>query len=130
ATAKRRCATCSNAGSGRATRRHDEKRTTEAARVLQHSPPCSLPLHAPRHSVVAASMGGMTMITKLVFTCLAGVGLVAETAPPQNPAAPPKESLAQNQAQLRTYSWVETTQVSLKGEVKKTEQKQCFYGAD
>ena len=28
------------------------------------------------------------------------------------------------------YTWVETTEISLKGEVKKTEQKQCFYGAD
>jgi hypothetical protein len=41
-----------------------------------------------------------------------------------------KQSLAQNQAALRQYSWIETTQVSLKGEVKKEEQKQCFYGAD
>ena len=31
---------------------------------------------------------------------------------------------------MRQYSWVETTQISLKGEVKKTEQKQCSYGAD
>ena len=41
-----------------------------------------------------------------------------------------KEALAKNQAALRQYSWIETTQISLKGEVKKTEQKQCFYGAE
>ena len=41
-----------------------------------------------------------------------------------------KQSLAQNQATLKQYTWVETTQVSMKGEVKKEEQKQCFYGAD
>src|SRR5215471_9272836 len=45
-------------------------------------------------------------------------------------AAALKESLSQNQAKLRTYSWIETTQISLKGEVKKQEQKQCYYGAD
>src|SRR5215471_4360371 len=45
-------------------------------------------------------------------------------------AAALKESLAQNRAKLRAYSWVETTQISLKGEVKKQEQKQCSYGAD
>src|SRR5215471_14825069 len=45
-------------------------------------------------------------------------------------AAALKESLAQNQAKLRTYTWMETTQISLKGEVKKQEQKQCYYGAD
>ena len=40
------------------------------------------------------------------------------------------ESLAANQAALRQYSWVETTVISMKGEVKKQEQKQCYYGAD
>jgi hypothetical protein len=57
------------------------------------------------------------------------------TAPAQEPAgqdraAAIKQALAENQAALRTYTWVETTEISLKGEVKKTEQKQCFYGAD
>lgn len=41
-----------------------------------------------------------------------------------------KKSLAENQARLKTYQWVETTEVSLKGEVKKREQNQCRYGAD
>lgn len=41
-----------------------------------------------------------------------------------------KQSMAANQAKLRTYQWVETTEVSLKGEMKKREQKQCRYGPD
>jgi hypothetical protein len=41
-----------------------------------------------------------------------------------------KESLAKNKAALKQYTWVETTQISLKGEVKKTEKKQCQYGPD
>lgn len=41
-----------------------------------------------------------------------------------------KESMAQNQAALRQYAWVETTDISLKGEVKKHEQKNCVYGPD
>jgi hypothetical protein len=32
-----------------------------------------------------------------------------------------KESLAQNKAALNQYSWIETTQVSMKGEAKKNE---------
>jgi len=55
----------------------------------------------------------------------------------QSPAAPPadkiaalKESIAQNQAALKTYKWTEATEISLKGEVKKTEQKACQYGPD
>ena len=48
----------------------------------------------------------------------------------QEKVAALKQSIAQNQASLKTYSWTETTQVSLKGEVKKQEQKQCQYGPD
>jgi len=52
----------------------------------------------------------------------------AQTPPPQVAAL--KESLAKNQVALKQYSWVETTVISLKGEVKKQQQKQCYYGAD
>ena len=48
----------------------------------------------------------------------------------QEKVAAIKKSIAENQAQLRQYTWVETTAISLKGEVKKTEQKNCLYGAD
>ncbi|MGH9627084.1 MAG: hypothetical protein ACRD7E_01785 [Bryobacteraceae bacterium] len=41
-----------------------------------------------------------------------------------------KQSIAQNQAQLQKYSWVETTEISLKGEIKKRDQKDCSYGPD
>jgi hypothetical protein len=41
-----------------------------------------------------------------------------------------KESLAKNKAALKQYTWVEMTQISMKGEIKKTEQKQCQYGPD
>jgi hypothetical protein len=41
-----------------------------------------------------------------------------------------KKSLAQSQGALRTYQWVETTAVSLKGEVKSQKQMSCSYGAD
>src|SRR5262245_21928168 len=55
--------------------------------------------------------------------------LVFAQAPPDRGAAI-KEALAKNQAALRQYTWIETTTVTLKGEVKKQEQKQCYYGAD
>ena len=41
-----------------------------------------------------------------------------------------KQSMAANQAKLKTYAWVETTEMSLKGEVKKRDQFDCKYGAD
>jgi hypothetical protein len=41
-----------------------------------------------------------------------------------------KESVAQNQAELRQYTWTEQTQISLKNEVQKTERSLCRYGPD
>ena len=41
-----------------------------------------------------------------------------------------KKSMAQSQAQLRKYEWVETTIISHKGEVKSQKEQRCYYGAD
>jgi hypothetical protein len=41
-----------------------------------------------------------------------------------------KKSLAENQKALRQYAWTESTQLSLKGEVKNTKVEQCQYGPD
>jgi hypothetical protein len=55
---------------------------------------------------------------------------VAAAQAPEDGSAAIKEALARNQAALRQYSWIETTTISLKGEVKKQEKKQCVYGTD
>src|SRR5262245_59985530 len=39
-----------------------------------------------------------------------------------------KESIAQSQKSLRQYSWVETSEISLKGEIKSRTQNDCHYG--
>jgi hypothetical protein len=41
-----------------------------------------------------------------------------------------KSSMAASQQALRTYQWIETTTVSMKGEQKSMKQETCFYGAD
>ena len=41
-----------------------------------------------------------------------------------------KQSLAQSQANLRQYEWIETTIVSLRGEAKSSKQNRCYHGAD
>lgn len=41
-----------------------------------------------------------------------------------------KQSVAQDQQNIRQYEWVETTVISLKGEEKSRQQKQCYYGAE
>jgi hypothetical protein len=67
------------------------------------------------------------------FTTL-GLGMVLAQQPDasakQEKISALKQSLAKNQAALKQYAWTETTQISLKGEVKKQEQKECQYGPD
>jgi hypothetical protein len=41
-----------------------------------------------------------------------------------------KQSLAQSTQRLRSFQWVETTTVSMKGEMKSQSQVSCYYGAD
>ena len=81
-------------------------------------------VHAKATALVLAAASGALLS--------AGVGAQAPDAAAQKQArlAALKESIAHNQAALKTYTWIETTTISLKGEVKKQEQKQCIYGAD
>ena len=75
---------------------------------------------------------GSAVASALVAIPLFIVSVAAQAPAPaaQDRAAALKQSLAENQKALRQYTWVETTQISLKGEVKKQEQKQVVYGAD
>ena len=73
----------------------------------------------------------------LAVGLLASVTLAARHTAPQQTAPTPaervaalKQSLAESQKQLRTYEWVETTVISLKGEEKSRKQQRCYYGAD
>jgi hypothetical protein len=55
-------------------------------------------------------------------------GAAAQT--PEQRVAALKQSLAESHARIRTYEWVETTVISLKGEEKSRKQLRCYYGAD
>ena len=64
-----------------------------------------------------------------VVLCFAAVSLAhAESA--QERFATVKEAVARNQAALRQYTWIETTQLSYNGEVKSTKVVSCAYGPD
>jgi hypothetical protein len=73
----------------------------------------------------------LALVVCISCTC---IGLLkpslAQAPDKEQKVAAIKESLAKNQAALKQYTWTETTQISLKGEVKKQEQKQCQYGPD
>src|SRR5262245_60876609 len=70
------------------------------------------------------------MTMRLAFLFPVALISVALAQAPEDRSAAIKEALASNQAALRQYTWIETTTISLKGEVKKQEKKQCVYGAD
>ena len=79
---------------------------------------------------MAAVREHLTLLGWLVLTLSVATAAAAQTPSPQDRAAAIKEAVTLNQSALRKYTWIETTEISLKGEVKKTTQKQCFYGAD
>jgi len=58
--------------------------------------------------------------------------IIAEQAPTavEQRVAALKQSIAESQARLRKYEWIETTIISLKGEEKDRKQQRCYYGAD
>ena len=73
-----------------------------------------------RHSKLIGIAGALTAI---VLAPLAAQDL-------QQKLAAAKQSAALNQKALRSYSWVEKTELSLKGEVKNTKVDMCRYGPD
>jgi len=98
-----------------------------------------------RENVIARSC----LIALVPLAVLASPAVAQETQPPAQappaqqaaPAPPPaaggqdrvaalKQSLASSMAALRSYEWIETTAVSMKGEEKSKKQNRCFYGAD
>lgn len=61
-----------------------------------------------------------------MFALPAATGHAQEPSPQQRIAAF-KAALAKNQAELRQYTWLETTQIALNGEVKQTRMSDCRY---
>jgi hypothetical protein len=72
---------------------------------------------------------GQAAVLAVVLGLPGAPARAAEEGIPERVAAL-KQSLAQSQKALRTYQWVETTTVSMKGEVKSQKQVSCYYGAD
>jgi hypothetical protein len=73
---------------------------------------------------------------RMTIRCvLAGLALAAIVRPVgaqdlQQKLAAVKQSVAANQQALRSYTWLEKTELSVKGEVKATKVDSCRYGPD
>jgi hypothetical protein len=66
--------------------------------------------------------------TVLVF--FGGLALAQGNPELQQKAAAAKEAAARNHQALRVYSWISTTELRYKGEVKNTIVESCIYGPD
>jgi hypothetical protein len=56
--------------------------------------------------------------------------VLAQSPEMQQKLAVVKETVAQNKQKLQQYQWIETTQLTLKGDPKPPTQDSCQYGAD
>jgi hypothetical protein len=70
------------------------------------------------------------MVTGIVLAVFALLVLPAGAQDVQQKLVAAKEAAARNQQALRSYSWLEKTELSLKGEVKNTKVDMCKYGPD
>jgi hypothetical protein len=70
------------------------------------------------------------MLGSLLLAFCAALGAQDQKQALQEKLRAAKQSMAENKAKLKAYAWVETSEMSLKGEVKKRDQKDCKYGAD
>jgi hypothetical protein len=77
-----------------------------------------------KHGVLLGALVGL--LVPLLPGSLSGQG----AASPDQIVASLKQSLAESQKRLRTYQWIETTVISLKGEEKSRKQEEVYYGAD
>jgi hypothetical protein len=72
--------------------------------------------------VMGMALAGLAVVT--------GPGVRAQAPDLQAKLAAAKQAAALNQQALRSYSWLEKTELSLKGEVKSTRVDMCRYGPD
>jgi len=65
-----------------------------------------------------------------LMTAWSAAGRAQSPPSPDQIVAGLKQSLADSKTRLRQYEWIETTTISLKGEVKSRKQQRVYYGAD
>ena len=70
------------------------------------------------------------LIAVATFAFVAFLPATAQDSALQERLAAAKQSIAENQQRLHQYQWIETTQVTLKGDPKPPKQNLCQYGPD
>jgi hypothetical protein len=65
-----------------------------------------------------------------VVALAAAIPAIGQNGELQQKIAAVKQSVAENKQRLRQYQWIETTQLTLKGDAKPPSQNMCQYGPD
>lgn len=79
---------------------------------------------------MTGSKSGLTLAACGIALLLTPAMMMSQSADMQQRVAALKQSVAHDQQTIRQYEWIETTVISLKGEEKNRQQKQCYYGAE
>jgi len=88
-------------------------------------------LTAKNFRLVDSSMGIGARLIRIVAVALAAtLPLFAQDAALQEKMAAVKQAMAANAQMLHQYQWIETTQLTLKGDPKPPTQDSCQYGPD
>ncbi len=66
----------------------------------------------------------------LILVFIAGFSSVYAQADIKEDVAMIKKNLTESKEKMKTYEWIETTTIFVKGEQKSVKQKQCYYSLD
>ena len=92
---------------------------------------CRLSNNENDHSLVESFFPIRKRVTMLAAVLLATtLPAIAQNGELQQKLAAVKQAAAENKQQLHQYQWIETTQLTLKGDAKPPSQQLCQYGPD
>ena len=77
-----------------------------------------------------AVRGAMRLMMVGVMTLAITLPALPQNSELQQKLAAVKQAAAENKQKLRQYQWIETTQLTLKGDAKPPTRNSCVYGPD
>jgi hypothetical protein len=86
--------------------------------------------HQNQSTVHAATAFYRYLVVVAVVMCFASLPSFAQNAQLQEKLAAAKQAAAENKQKLQQYTWIETSQLTLKGDEKPATQSSCRYGPD
>ena len=86
--------------------------------------------YGEKHITSAQIPFGKRLMIMGALASIASSSAVAQNVEVLQKLVAAKEAAAENKQKLHQYQWIETTQLTLKGDAKPSSQKLCQYGPD